>query len=87
MRLVVVYRAASDHRMYVESYIRDFKFQTGGEIEIVSPETREGAAFCRTYDVVEYPTMLAITDDGVSVATWRGMLPIISDASIYKGGK
>jgi hypothetical protein len=51
MRLVVVYRAASDHRMYVESYIRDFKFQTGGEIEIVSPETREGATFMTSYNI------------------------------------
>lgn len=84
MRLVIVYRAASDHRMYVETYIRDFKFQTGGKIETVNPDTRDGAAFCRSYDVVEYPTMLAITNDGTSVATWRGMLPTMSDASIYK---
>ena len=84
MRLVIVYREASEQRMAVESFIRDFKFQTGGEIETIDPATREGAAFCRIYDVVEYPTMLAITNEGTPTATWRGTLPTISDASGYK---
>ncbi|MGE5309665.1 MAG: hypothetical protein ACM3JF_01130 [Sphaerimonospora mesophila] len=83
MRLVIVYREASEHRMAVESFMRDFKFQTGGEIEAINPDTREGAAFCQTYDVVEYPTMLAITSDGTPTTTWRGTLPTISDASGY----
>lgn len=84
MRLVIVYREASEQRMAVESFMRDFKFQTGGEIETISPDTREGAAFCRTYDVVEYPTMLALANDGTPAATWRGTLPTIMDASGYK---
>lgn len=84
MRLVMVYREASERRLEVESFMRDFKRQTGGEIETLNPDTREGAAFCANYDVVEYPTLLALTDDGIPMAVWRGVLPTISDASGYK---
>lgn len=84
MRLVIVYREASEHRMMVESFIKDFKFQTGGEIETIDPETRDGKAFCDVYDIVEYPTLLALATDGTPAATWRGTFPTISDISFYK---
>ena len=84
MKLVIVYKEASEQRLPVEAFMRDFKFQTGGEIETIDPDSREGSAFCQTYDVVEYPTMLALADDGTPAATWKGSLPTISDASGYK---
>ena len=84
MRIVMVYREASEHRMAVESFIRDFEIQTGGKIEVINPDTREGNAFCNVYDVVEFPTMLALTVDGSPVAVWRGTsFPTISEASDY----
>lgn len=84
MRVVVVYKTESDHAREVFDWLRDFERQTGRQLEQIDPETREGADFCRTYDVVEYPTLLALSDDGRLENFWRGSpLPTISEVSYY----
>ena len=84
MRVVVVYKDASDHSREVIDYMGDFYRQTGHELETVDPESREGADFCRTYDIVEYPSLIALSDDGVMQNLWRGRpLPTISEVSYY----
>jgi hypothetical protein len=80
----MVYREKSEVRLTVETFIKDFKYQTGGDIEVIDPDTRDGKAFCDTYDVTDYPTLLALTPEGTPAATWRTTLPTISDASAYK---
>lgn len=84
MRVAVVYRYESDHAREVLSYLRDFSRQTGREIEEIDPDSPEGAHFCRTYDIVEYPTLVALSDDGQLQHLWRGRpLPTISEVSFY----
>lgn len=84
MKTLVVYKVESDHARDVMTFLADFKRQTGRELEAVDPETREGASFCRTYDVVEYPTVVALDDTGVLQNMWRGLpLPTISEVSYY----
>lgn len=84
MRTFVVYKVESDHARAVIDYLRDFKRQTGKDLETVDPDTRSGAALCRTYDIVEYPTLVALDDNGVLQNLWRGQpLPTISEVSYY----
>jgi len=84
MRVVMVYQEESDRARAVVDFLRDVNRQTGHDIEVVNPETREGADFCRVYDIVEYPTMLALDDSGQLQNTWRGLpLPTISEVSYY----
>lgn len=84
MRTIVVYKDESDHGREVSDYLRDFSRQTGHELEVVDPETREGADFCRVYDIVEYPSIVALSDDGQLQNLWRGRpLPTISEVSFY----
>ena len=84
MRVVIVYKYESDHAREVLDYLRDFERQTGREIETIDPEDRLGADFCRAYDVVEYPSVLALSDDGRVQQLWRGRpLPTISEVSYY----
>lgn len=84
MRVVVVYKYESDHAREVLDYLRDFSRQTGHSIEEINPDTSDGVGFCRTYDIVEYPTVLAISDDGQLQNMWRGRpLPTISEVSFY----
>lgn len=84
MKAVVIYKEESDHAREVLDYLRDFERQTGHVLETVDPETREGASFCRTYDIVEYPSIAALSDDGVLQNLWRGRpLPTISEVSYY----
>jgi hypothetical protein len=68
----------------VLDYLRDFERQTGHVLETVDPESAAGADFCRTYDIVEYPSIAALSDDGVLQNLWRGRpLPTISEVSYY----
>ena len=84
MRVIVVYKYESDHAREVLDYLRDFSRQTGHTIEEIDPDTPDGTDFCRTYDIVEYPTMLALSDNGQLQNMWRGRpLPTISEVSFY----
>lgn len=84
MRVLVIYKTESDHAREVFDYLRDFERQTGHQIEEVDPESREGADFCRVYDIVEYPTILALDTNGQLLNQWRGRpLPTISEVSYY----
>lgn len=88
MKLKVIYKYESDHAREVISYLRDFSQQTGHSIEEVDPDTRDGAHTCRTYDIVEYPTLIALGDDGQLQNMWRGSpLPTISEVSYYAEGR
>lgn len=84
MRTVIVYKDERDYTRQVTDYLRDFTRQTGHEIETINPDTPDGASFCRTYDIVEYPTIVAISDTGTLQQMWRGLpLPTISEVSFY----
>lgn len=84
MRVIAVYKDDSDHAREVIDYRRDFRRQTGHDLETIDPESPAGADFCRTYDVVEYPTLIALSDDGTLQNMWRGRpLPTISEVSYY----
>lgn len=84
MRVVVVYKTESDHAREVFDYLGDMKRATGKEIEEMDPDTPDGAHFCRTYDIVEYPTIVAVDYNGQLQNMWRGRpLPTISEVSYY----
>lgn len=83
MRMVVIYKTESDYARSVIDFLRDFTRQTGHTIEELNPDTREGESFCRTYDIVRYPTLIAVDADGVMQNIWVGTLPTISEASYY----
>lgn len=84
MRVVIIYKDASDHAREVMDYLRDFTRQTGRELETLDPDSREGIDFCRVYDIVEYPSIIALDDQGLLQNLWRGRpLPTISEVSYY----
>lgn len=84
MRVVVVYKQQTDYARRVDDFMFDFRRQTGHELEVLDPESREGINFCQAYDILEYPTIIAISDDGQIQNQWRGLpLPTISEVSYY----
>ena len=84
MRVVVIYKQQTDYARRVEEYMEDFRRQTGRELESLDPESLPGISFCETYDILEYPTIIALSDDGQVLTQWRGLpLPTISEVSYY----
>jgi hypothetical protein len=84
MKTIVIFRRESEHGRAVEEYMEDFLRRTGRELEVLDPDTPDAASMCRTYDIVEYPSIIALSDDGRLQNSWRGLpLPTISELSYY----
>ena len=84
MRVVVVYKQLTDYARRVEDYIFDFKRLTGHDLETMNPESLPGISFCGAYDILEYPTIVALSDSGQLLNQWRGLpLPTLSEVSYY----
>jgi len=84
MRVVVVSKENTDYARAVTEFLHDFSYRTGHDIEVIDPDTAAGTSFCEVYDIVSYPTMIAIADDGSMQQTWNGLpLPTISEVSYY----
>ena len=82
MRVVCIYRDNQDYSRSVEEFLENVRRQTGHEIETMNPD--ENTGFCEAYDVVEYPTILAIDERGAVRASWRGRdLPLINEVLYY----
>ncbi|MFZ1250777.1 MAG: hypothetical protein WAR37_05005 [Candidatus Microsaccharimonas sp.] len=84
MRVVVISKQQTDYARQVDDYLFDFKRLTGRELETLDPESRDGISFCEAYDILEYPTIVAISDDGQIQNQWKGVpLPTLSEVSYY----
>lgn len=84
MRVVVITKDNTEYSRMVTTFINDFARQTGRSLEVLDLDTLEGESFCRAYDIVEYPTIIALSDDGHMQNIWRGTtLPTINEVSYY----
>ena len=82
MRVVCIYRDKQDYTRSVYEWLEAVHRQTGRTIETMDPDKNTG--FCEAYDVVEYPTILAIGSSGEVRATWKGKtLPLINEVLYY----
>ena len=82
MRVICVYRDNQDYTRSVTDWIENLRRQTGHEVESMNPD--ENVAFCETYDIVEYPTIIALDNQGSVLNLWRGRnLPRINDVLFY----
>ena len=80
----MVYKRADENTRTVEEYLHDFERQTGRKLDALDPDTKEGTDFCGVYDIVEYPTVIALSDDSHMQNMWKGLpLPTISEVSYY----
>ena len=82
MRVICIFRDNQDYSRAITEWLEDFRRQTGREIETMNPD--ENTNFCETYDIVEYPTILALGESGDVRAIWRGKsLPLINEVLYY----
>ena len=81
-RVVCVCRDGMDYSRTVFDWIEDFRRRTGKTIEVIDPDRETG--FCESYDIVEYPTILALNDNGAVLASWRGQtMPLFDEVNYY----
>jgi len=85
VKVIVLYRPNSDHASDAEAFVRDFQRQhdTGRKVELVSVNTRDGAATASLYDIMAFPAILALGDDGSVLNSWVGSLPLMDEVAGY----
>lgn len=84
MRVIVLTKDRTDYARDVETYLNDFKRVTNRELEVLDPESPRGVDFCRTYDIMQFPSMIALGEDGQMLNLWKGLpFPTINEVSYY----
>ena len=85
MKLLVLYKEGSEHRRKVEDFIREFRsLYPDTKIEIEDVDRRDGMAMASLYDVMRYPSILALRNDGSVLQVWEGdELPLLDDVGYY----
>jgi hypothetical protein len=87
MKIIALYRPNSEFARNVEEYAHDFERQRGKTIKLVSLDTPEGSEMARLYDIVQYPALIALSNDGQLLRDWQGsQLPLMDEIAAYSDG-
>lgn len=84
MKVVCVWKDNTDYAREVTDWMEEFRRETGNEVESLDPDTVNGEIFVRAHDIMEYPTIVAIAEDGKVQREWRGTpMPQFDEVSYY----
>jgi hypothetical protein len=87
MKAMIFYRPNSQHERMAEEYVRDFARHTGKQLPAVNVDTREGADLAQLYDIMKFPSIIAVDDQGQMLQTWDDdLLPRFDEVSFYVEG-
>lgn len=89
MKVLILYRPDSEHATRVETFVRDFEHQhdsLSDKVELLSIDTRDGWSTASLYDILSYPSILALDDDGRILNVWQGDLPLMAEVAAYAHG-
>lgn len=84
--MLILYRPNTEHEREVETFVRDFQREhnPGKRLELLSMNTRDGVATASIYDILQFPAVLALADDGSVLQSWVGLpLPLMNDVAGY----
>lgn len=85
MKVLVLYRPNSEHGRVIEEFIHEFQ-QRFEEVhlEVLNIDSRDGSATASLYDVMQYPAILVLQNDGYLHKSWIGeQLPLIDEVVSY----
>jgi hypothetical protein len=84
MKVAVLYRSQSEQERPVLDFERDYSRQTGRQLSLYDLNTRDGWSLASLYDVVQYPAVLAMGNDGQLLQLWQGEhLPLMNEVMYY----
>jgi hypothetical protein len=85
MKVLVIYRPNSEHGRLVEDFIHEFRRRHEQErLEVLNIDSRDGSATASLYDVMQYPAILVVANNGMIQRSWVGeSLPRMDDVFSY----
>ena len=84
MKVVCLYREDTDYAREVTDWMHEFERETGKRIEVLDPDSVDGDIFTRAHDILQFPMVVALTNDGVVHKKWGGTpLPQFDEVLYY----
>jgi hypothetical protein len=85
MKVVILYRPYSEHGRRIEEYVHEFKSRNNQtKVELLNIDTRDGSSMASLYDIVQYPSIIVVQNNGAVQKIWAGdELPLIDEVASY----
>jgi len=85
MRVIILYHPNQEFAGLAEDFKRDFESRhQDRKVELVSLETVEGAEMAKLYDVVRYPAIMVVANDGRLQKFWQDRpWPLMDEVAAY----
>ena len=85
MKVVILYRPQSEHGRVVEDFIHDLQARYNlSHLEILDVDSKDGSATASLYDVMQYPAILVLQNDGYLQKSWEGgTMPLMDEVAAY----
>lgn len=82
----MLYRLNSERAGEAERYAADYQRQhPDKQIEMMDVDSAEGQHMARLYDIVSYPAVLALAQDGAPQQIWQDeQLPLFKELDYYQ---
>jgi hypothetical protein len=88
MKLTVLYRPNSEYARMVEEYMHEFtRLHAEADTSLVDIDSAEGILEAGVYDIMEFPALIATSNDGSLLSMWTGeQLPLMDEVMGYING-
>ncbi|HSX45824.1 MAG TPA: hypothetical protein VLG27_02340 [Candidatus Saccharimonadia bacterium] len=85
MKVLVLYRPNSEHGRLIEDFIHEFKQRYAeAHLEVLNIDSRDGSATASLYDIMQYPAILVLQNDGYLQKSWVGdEIPLLDEVFAY----
>lgn len=82
MKLLVFYRQKDGVDSEYDDFMKSLS-KLSAPYEQINPDSRDGSDRAEIYEVVSYPTIMLVDDDGRPLAIWRDSLPSVDQINTY----
>lgn len=82
MKILVFYRERPGTNQSYHDFMKRIS-DLSVKHEVVDPDSRDGAARSELYEVLSFPSVALVDDDGRPLAIWRDNLPSPEEISSY----
>ncbi len=83
MKVIALYRLNSEYARQIEEFSRDLSRRYDRDMKLINIDTREGSALASLYDIMQFPAILALADDGSLLKAWTGPILPLMDEIVY----
>ena len=84
MKVTILYDPRSEHARKVEDFVREMSRMYDRPVTVLDMNSREGNDKAMLYDIMQFPAILATSQDGSLLKSWLGpILPLMDEVVYY----